>query len=225
MICFFVSDLMFKSRIKETIAGQDVIFPKSIEELSGSSSKIKKIFIDLNYKKSDPIELISSITTLYPTLEIIAFGSHMDTEKLAAAQDAGASEVIANSGFVKWLEGQRGASFLTLLVFGSILWAVTWYLFHYIPVQYRYYELQNAMHSISIISKDLEDKELRNRLLDQMRGIGTPGDIQSVLIERDGNTIHIRYEYGEKIIFKFFDKRYLIQSFHFILDITEQPQV
>jgi hypothetical protein len=225
MICFFVSDLMFKSRIRETMGSKPSAFPRSLDELQTLSDSPKTIFIDLNHKKLDPIALIGSLRTAFPDAEVCAFGSHMDVEKLAAAEAAGAHEVLANSGFVSWLEGQRGAGFLTLFVFGLIAWALAWYLFHFIPIQYRFYELQNAMHSICKVSKDIDDKEMRSRLLSQMRDIGTPGDIQAMTMERTADSVRVQYQYQEDIRLSVFGRNFLLQSFSFSLDVTDAPQV
>ena len=229
MKCFFVSDLIFRSRIKESLNGEVPFFAKNIDEVLQLENKPTEFYIDLSYKKADSIELIKILRESFPENTIVSFGSHVDTEKLALAKLAGSSQVMANSGFVKFLESnriqQKGAGLLTLFVFGLIVWAGGWYLFRYVPIQYRFYELQSTMHSICRVSKELSEKELRIRLIDQMKDIGVPGDVESVVMDRNGESVRIQYEYGEKIIFHFFDKSYLIQKFHFSLNVSEEPQV
>lgn len=99
---------MFRSRIKETLGADSVLFSKSFEGASEiiNSQTIDEVIIDLNLK-NDPIQIIRSLKASYPSLNIISFGSHVDTEKLAASEEAGATETLANSGMVKWLEARR----------------------------------------------------------------------------------------------------------------------
>lgn len=104
---YVISDLMFRSRVRETVKSSP-IFSKSLDESISKieNEQIDEVFVDLNLK-NDSIEIIKSLRLKFPNLNIIAFGSHMDTEKLSAAEAAGASEVLANSGMVKLLESKR----------------------------------------------------------------------------------------------------------------------
>ena len=228
---FFVSDLVFKSRIREVV-GDSARFLKGIDDLLGEQNLADEIIVvDLAFKKSDPLLLIEKARENLPAASIIAFGAHVAPEALAQAKARGASEVMANSGFVKWLEmnrqksiEQRGAGVWTTLIFGAIFGAGIWYLFHLIPVYYKYYELENAFHSITRVSKELDDKEFRRRLITQMKSIGTPGDYDALVIDRSGEEVRLQYQYGEKIILPFGKDPYVLQRFFFTFDVRDQPQ-
>lgn len=101
IILAFVSDLIFRSRIREAAeaAGAEVQFVRNIPE--GVAPKL--ILFDLNFKSSDIIELIRSAKSSLPEVPRICFGSHVETELFAAAEAAGASEVYARSQFVQEL--------------------------------------------------------------------------------------------------------------------------
>jgi hypothetical protein len=230
---FLISDLMFRSRVKETLGQPDLLFAKSFDKAKSliDTNQIDSIIIDLAL--SDSENIIKLLRQSYPELEILAFGSHVLEDKLQSAKENGATKVMANSGFVKWLEShrnsssavasQKGASWLSIIIFGLIVWAGSWYLFHLIPIYYRYYELENAFRGMSKVANELNDKEIRKRLLFQMKDIGVPGDITQVHTERLPNSLRIQYSYYEDITFTFGDHSWLIQDFNFELDINEEP--
>ena len=230
---FLISDLMFRSRVRETLGNPELLFAKSFDKAKSliDELNISQVVVDLALNDSENI--INLIRQTYPSIEILAFGSHVLEDKLQSAKQNGANTVMANSGFVKWLESQRGvaanidsqkgASWLSIFIFGFIVWAGTWYLFHLIPIYYRYYELENAFRGMSKVANELNDKELRKRLLFQMKDIGVPGDITQVHAERLPNSLRIQYSYYEDITFTLGDNTWLIQDFNFELDVNEEP--
>ena len=106
---FIISNLMFRGRVKETLPSESYLFAKNFEASSDliSQHHIKEVIIDLGLS-SDSLDIIRKLRAAFPQLSIIAFGSHVEVEKLSEASEAGATEVIANSGFVKLLEKRRG---------------------------------------------------------------------------------------------------------------------
>lgn len=230
MILFIVSDLIFRSRIREAIT--DPVFVKSSADAQEklNQNDVKTVLLDLNLKNEDFVEIIKLLKSTYSNLQVICFGSHMNIEAIQQAKEAGADEVMANSAFVKWLElnrsniNQSGGSFLSLIVFALIFGSIGWYLFQVIPIYYRYSELENAMRSIAQVSQELDDKLLKSRLLTQMRDIGVPGNIEDVSISRTGSSIEIQYAYQEEVAFNHFGQYFKIQHFDFNLDIIQEPK-
>ena len=105
---FIISNLMFRGRVKETLSAESYLFAKSFESSTDliSQNEINEVIIDLGLT-SDALDIIRKLRAAFPQLPIIAFGSHVEVEKLSEASEAGATEVIANSGFVKLLEDKR----------------------------------------------------------------------------------------------------------------------
>ena len=231
----FVADLMFRSKVKEMLVSESITFLRAISDIElPIFLQEKTVIVDLSLRKLDPQELIKQISSKYPQIDIIAYGSHVDVAALRAAKENGAKTVMVNSAFVNYLEdrraesiksSQKGAGWLTFFVFSAIVGCATWYIFQLIPIQYKYYELENAMHSIARISKDQTDEELRKRLIAQMKDIGTPGDYSTLSMDRSGFEIRIQYAYSQVIAITVFGHRKVLQSFSFTLDVTDSPQV
>lgn len=100
-----VDDLMFSSKIS-TAANQmgiDLAFARSSEDVlcQARASKPSLIIFDLNSTRLDPI---GTITALKQDAELSAtatlgFVSHVDSEVIAKAREAGIDEVLARSAF------------------------------------------------------------------------------------------------------------------------------
>src|SRR4029079_13184876 len=81
----FVPDLMDRSRL----SGVDgVSFVASPAALGEAASTADPVVVDL--RRPRVLEVLSSVTAVAP--RVIAFGSHVDEELLAAARAAGCSE-------------------------------------------------------------------------------------------------------------------------------------
>ncbi|MDX1661686.1 MAG: hypothetical protein R3326_07835 [Gemmatimonadota bacterium] len=109
-----IDDLFFRSKVEATARALDVAvhFAKSADDLSdrlaGDPDAI--VLVDLNHP-ADPVAAIRALKDDSPSPRVVAFGSHVDTERLKAARDAGADRVLARSAFTDRLaEILRGES-------------------------------------------------------------------------------------------------------------------
>jgi CheY-like chemotaxis protein len=112
-------DLIFSSRIVGTARdlGLEIKPFKTAEGLLSAAGKDHPscVIIDLSNPSLKLGELAPQLRSLRaPTPRIVAYGSHVDTQTLQAARDAGCDPVLARSKFVEclpsalsgWLERQ-----------------------------------------------------------------------------------------------------------------------
>jgi CheY-like chemotaxis protein len=105
MVLAAVDDLLFSSKIRATAkqAGVDVTFARSPQEIldQARTQKPSLILFDLNSGKTDPVATIATLKG-DPTLRasrILGFASHVHTELIASARNAGADQVLPRSAF------------------------------------------------------------------------------------------------------------------------------
>lgn len=99
MILLLSSDLMFQSRISSTARsiGQPCMTERSAAKLIErveESEGIKLVLIDLTLRSVDLASEIPQLKQAFPGCQILAFGPHVDVERLEAAQQAGADRVL-----------------------------------------------------------------------------------------------------------------------------------
>ena len=109
MILVAVDDLLFSSKIRATArqAGVDLIFARTPAEILDQARERKPslVIFDLNSGKADPIATIAAMKS-EPSLagiRTLGFVSHIHTNVIAAAREAGADEVMPRSAFASRL--------------------------------------------------------------------------------------------------------------------------
>ncbi len=100
------SDLIFSSRIQQAAnhAHVDCIIAK--DETSMHAGLVRNptlVFVDLEALGEQSDSSIKTVRQTLPQVRIIAFGSHVQTDLLSAAKEAGADFVLARSAFVQQL--------------------------------------------------------------------------------------------------------------------------
>lgn len=94
----FAPDLMDQSKLRAAFRDHDFGLLRSIGALQESIADV--LLVDLGRPGS--LEAIAAITARDDvTRQVIAFGSHVDDELLAAAETAGASQVLPRSVFFR----------------------------------------------------------------------------------------------------------------------------
>jgi hypothetical protein len=98
-IAAYVVDLMDRSKISSSAAaaGDDVTFVRSAQQLAerAAAGGVDVAVVDLSR-----VDALDAITTcVSAAVTVVAFGSHVDTDRLEAARDAGAGSVLARSAF------------------------------------------------------------------------------------------------------------------------------
>lgn len=95
-------DLMFTSKVTGTAAalGLRVEVVGAIDSLQSraEATRPRAVFIDLGCVDFDPREVIIRLASS-PRPQVIAFGSHVDVDRLEAARLAGCNEVMPRSRF------------------------------------------------------------------------------------------------------------------------------
>lgn len=109
MILALVDDLMFTSKIKTTAArlGVPLVFARSSESALAEMRKSRPslVILDLNGVKTQPLATVTAMKSDPSLAEIPAIGfvSHVQTDLIDAARQAGVAEVLPRSAFTMHL--------------------------------------------------------------------------------------------------------------------------
>jgi CheY-like chemotaxis protein len=108
MILAVVDDLLFLSKIQETAKhlGVDVKAAQPADLPDAAHATVPTAFlIDLNHRSGKALEVLHALKSDSTTKDIavIGFVSHVQSELIAAARDAGCDLVLARSAFASQL--------------------------------------------------------------------------------------------------------------------------
>jgi PleD family two-component response regulator len=109
VILAILDDLMFTSKIKGAAAhlGIPISFARSSDAaLAGMrSSPPKLVILDLNNPRTDPLGTVGQMKSdpALSTIPIVGFASHVQTDVIEAARQAGVDDVLARSAFTQRL--------------------------------------------------------------------------------------------------------------------------
>lgn len=109
MILAVLNDLMFTSRIKTAASqlGVAVTFARSssaaLAEMRTSAPSL--VIFDLNNPRTDPLGIVAEMKRdpALTSIPSIGFVSHVQTDLIEAAREAGVGEVLARSAFTQHL--------------------------------------------------------------------------------------------------------------------------
>lgn len=105
MVLVAVDDLMFSSKIRATAkqAGVELTFARTPADIleQARTAKPALLIFDLNSGKTDPIATITALKAdpALASIRTVAFASHVHTDLIAAARQAGADQVVPRSAF------------------------------------------------------------------------------------------------------------------------------
>lgn len=97
-----VDDLFFSVQITDMAkrAGWPVRYTRNLADtLAQAAESPRMVLVDLNLKGVDTVDLIRRLRGTHPALPIAAYVSHVQVELRRAAEEAGASPVLARSAF------------------------------------------------------------------------------------------------------------------------------
>ena len=109
MILAIVDDLMFSSKIKATATqlGVPLTFARSSENALAEMRKNRPalVIFDLNSQRTEPLGTLAAMKSDPALTDIpsVGFVSHVQTELIEAARQAGVGEVLARSAFTMQL--------------------------------------------------------------------------------------------------------------------------
>jgi len=105
MVLAIVDDLMFASKIK-TAAGQLGVTVAFARSSGAAMTAIREnapalVILDLNNPRTDPLGTVAAIKGDPSTMAIrtVGYASHVQTDVIEAARQAGVDEVMARSAF------------------------------------------------------------------------------------------------------------------------------
>lgn len=104
-ILFLTTDLVFSSRVtgaaaRLSVPVQTARSSETLLEMANASDGPAIVILDLNMSIVDPAQLVPALrTAVHPPQAIIAYGPHVQEERLAAAVAAGCDEVLTRGQF------------------------------------------------------------------------------------------------------------------------------
>ena len=109
MVLIAVDDLLFRSKIRATAkqAGVELAFARSRQDILDQARALQPplVIFDLNSGKTDPIGTISAMKSdpALASIRTLGFVSHVDSDTISAAREAGTDQVMARSAFAAQL--------------------------------------------------------------------------------------------------------------------------
>src|SRR5258708_4509171 len=109
MILAILDDLMFSSKIKTAAnqLGVDLRFSRSVD---GALDTMRKnpttlVIFDLNNERIGPLAIVAAMQQdpALASIPTVGYASHVQTDVINAARQAGVGEVLARSAFVQQL--------------------------------------------------------------------------------------------------------------------------
>jgi PleD family two-component response regulator len=109
MILAVLDDLMFSSKIKTAAnqLGVDLRFSRSVD---GALEAMRKtptslVILDLNYTRIDPLAIVAGMRQdpALAAIPTVGYASHVQTDVINAARQAGVGDVLARSAFTQHL--------------------------------------------------------------------------------------------------------------------------
>ena len=105
MILAVLDDLMFSSKIKTTAGqlGVAVTFARSADAALAEMKKTAPslVILDLNNARTNPLGIVASMREdpALASIPTVGYASHVQTDVINAARQAGVGEVLARSAF------------------------------------------------------------------------------------------------------------------------------
>ena len=109
MILVAVDDLLFSSKIRATakLVGVDLTFARTHDDILTQAGTLNPtlVIFDLDSQKTDPVTTIADLKRdpALAAIRTLGFVSHVHTDRIAAARQAGADDVLARSQFASQL--------------------------------------------------------------------------------------------------------------------------
>ncbi len=112
---------------------------------------------------------------------------------------------------------EKGASTLTIAVFGVIVAAAVYSASKILPFFYYYYDLQNQMSSLIAVAQDNTDQQIRKKLLKYLNEAEIPFNERDLVIRRSeaDNKMSIGLPYKEVFYITWGGKDYNVHTFEF----------
>ena len=109
MIVAVLDDLLFSSKIKTAAnqLGVRLVFARSMESALAEMRKAMPslVILDLNNPRTNPLGIVSAMKqdAALASIPTVGFASHVQTDVIDSAREAGVGEVLARSAFTQQL--------------------------------------------------------------------------------------------------------------------------
>jgi hypothetical protein len=110
---------------------------------------------------------------------------------------------------------ELGIGKFTFLVFGSLVAGVIYVAYAVGPFFYYFYELENHFAACIRVASSYSDKELREKILYQLKWLDIPADAEDLKIERESGVMRISLPYEEVWIIEWQGREHEIYKFKF----------
>ena len=101
-ILVLLDDLLFRSKLDAAAASTGAAI-RVMSRVPQPADDWPLVLVDLNASTFDPIAAVAEIRAATPHAAIIGFCSHVQTDLMASARQAGCTEVLPRSAFVQRL--------------------------------------------------------------------------------------------------------------------------
>ena len=116
---------------------------------------------------------------------------------------------------------ESGASRITVLIFGSLVFAVLYLGYATLPKFYRYYEVHGQAEGMASRAGIIEDKDIRRRLAREIKRYDIPVDPEAIEILRGENSMEINLQYEDTLWIPWFDGEIELHTFEFNIHVKE----
>lgn len=116
---------------------------------------------------------------------------------------------------------QSGAGKITLLFFGSILFALLYSAYHIAPWFYYSWELQSHMDQMVKVAQMETEEEIRKKLLYYVKRYELPVDPKDLLVSKEGNKFKAYLEWSETFSIPWKGEEIEIHTFDFVAEVDE----
>lgn len=104
MIVLLTNDLMFQSRISGAVksVGKVLVADRTVERVvqrAEQPSEVTLVLIDLTLDSVQLADAIPQLKLAFGSAKVLAFGPHVDVDRLSEAHEAGADAVLTRGQF------------------------------------------------------------------------------------------------------------------------------
>ena len=99
LVVFLSGDLIFASRVKGAAERAGLTFMLSGSLPTNEADRIRYVILDLSTRSSLTSELVQQCGESCPQAKVVAYGPHVQAERLKAAREAGIPSVLTRGQF------------------------------------------------------------------------------------------------------------------------------
>lgn len=102
MVLAIEDDLFFRSKLKAAAVHLGVSLTLA-EEVDPAGGPWRRVLIDLNLSRGDALAMVRAVRAAHPSVPVIGYCSHIQQDLQRDALEAGCTQVLPRSAFVRQL--------------------------------------------------------------------------------------------------------------------------